>query len=59
MNIYINGLLENSCHSESPSNNSSSVFIGAAAHFGPEYWSGIIDDVGFWNRELNESEISL
>jgi hypothetical protein len=57
LKLYRNGILENSVNSSIVLNNSTQpVFFGK--EFGnSRYFKGGLDDIGFWNRALSESEI--
>lgn len=56
--IYINGLLENTTTgvTGNPTNDNDDLVIGSTTE-GANYWSGQIDEVCFWTRDLSAAEI--
>lgn len=55
--IYIDGRLQNVYTSLIPNFNNSSIIIGHT-NFSNQYFKGSIDDIGIWNRSLNQQEIN-
>ena len=58
--IYINGVLDTTCITTAasvPLSNTDSLYIGNAGIITP--FSGQVDEVRIWNRDLSNSEISL
>lgn len=57
--IYINGMLDTSATvaSAAPTTNSDSLFIGISGSSTP--FSGKLDEVRVWNRELSSAEVAL
>ncbi|WP_396210718.1 LamG-like jellyroll fold domain-containing protein, partial [Flavobacterium sp.] len=62
ISIYINGVLANSGTTGFPNTilyNSTQSIVGATYLMGGQYpFSGLIDDIGIWNRALNGQEIA-
>ena len=58
VNIYINGILENTYNASYSFNNTSEIFIGKGHHTsGYEFFNGKIDDISIYNRALNPCDI--
>ena len=56
--LYLNGILEDSSSVGSGwSSTGAAAIIGARAGVLDETYSGLLDEVGFWNKSLTESEI--
>ncbi len=62
MRIYVNGILENSIVNPSfvQGSNIQDLFFGtmAASSTFPYWYNGKIDDIGIWNRDLTQQEIT-
>jgi hypothetical protein len=65
LDIYVNGNLISSGSIAAASilnqSNSESLIIGKlsdGSYWGPQYYTGSVDDVGIWNRALSSNEIS-
>lgn len=57
LTIYINGSYENStAPTVNPVGNAGDFVIGA--FFGNKFFNGTIDEIGFWNRTLGETDVS-
>jgi hypothetical protein len=62
-NVYVNGnLITSSQLTNSPIQNSNNIITKIGRNFpsgqGQEYFTGKIDDIGFWNRALTTQEIT-
>jgi hypothetical protein len=56
---YVDGILDNTQSMPNINTSGNSNFIGKDNHIGYEdYFAGLIDDIGIWNRALTQQEIT-
>lgn len=60
VNLYVNGTADvaPTAMTGSLDINADTVYIGANQGAAEEYWDGVIDEVGIWNRSLSQAEIT-